>query len=225
MDSGLLLFKMEYKVKGTYKGTRILLEETARKKRRIINLFCQFMEVNNFNEIMLPDIELAEVYTNKAGPEILGQMFTWKDKSDRDICLRPEGTATCQLLATSLYNQKKDVKIFYVTECFRYERPQAGRYRQFTQFGVEWLNPKDPKQAAEVCKTLSCTMIEALSKEREPNIVYEFNPIVKRGLEYYTEDGFEISIPSLGAQKQILGGGAYKEGVGFAFGIDRLILV
>ena len=210
---------MESKVEGTYKGTRILLEDIAKGKRKIINDFCQFMEDNDFNEIMLPDIELAESYTNKAGPEILGQMFTWKDRSDREICLRPEGTATCQLLANSLYKFTKDVKIFYVAECFRYEKPQAGRYRQFTQFGVEWLNPKDPAKAAEMCKQLALCMIEKVTTE------YEYNPLVKRGLDYYTEEGFEISVPSLGAQKQVLGGGAYKEGVGFAFGIDRLILI
>ena len=210
---------MEYKVDGTYKGTRILLKETAKKKRIILNTFSEFLEEHDFNEIMLPDIELAEIYTNKAGQEILGQMFTWKDRSDRDVCLRPEGTATCQLLANSLYKFKKDVKIFYIAECFRYEKPQAGRYRQFTQFGVEWLNPKDPQQASEICKQLSLMMVERITKD------YEYSPLVKRGLDYYTEDGFEISIPSLGAQKQILGGGSYKEGVGFAFGIDRLILV
>ncbi len=210
---------MEYKVEGTYKGTRILLEDIAKRKREVINSWIGFMQDNGFNEIMLPDIELASIYTNKAGPEVLGQMFTWKDRSDRDICLRPEGTATCQLLANSLYKQKKDVKIFYVTECFRYERPQSGRYRQFTQFGVEWLNPKDPEEASAMCKKLAVSMIEMITEN------YDYNPLVKRGLDYYTEDGFEISISSLGAQKQVLGGGVYKEGVGFAFGVDRIILI
>ena len=53
---------------------------------------------------------------------------------------------------------------------------------------------------------------------------YELDSAVKRGLDYYTEDGFEISVPGLGAQKQILGGGAYRQGVGFAIGFDRLML-
>lgn len=211
---------MEYKIKdATYIGTRILLKETAKKKRFLLNTFSELLETNGWNEIMLPDLELADVYTNKAGPEILRQMFTWKDRSNRDICLRPEGTATCQLLANTLFKYEKDVKIFYVAECFRYERPQAGRYRQFTQFGVEWLNPKDPFKASEICKQYALSMIEKVTME------YEYNPLVKRGLAYYTEDGFEISIPALGAQRQILGGGRYAEGVGFAFGIDRLLLV
>lgn len=210
---------MEYKIEGTYKGTRILLKETAKKKRIILNTFSSLLEANDFNEIMLPDIELASVYTDKAGPEILGQMFTWKDRSNREVCLRPEGTATCQLLANTLFKYEKDVKVFYITECFRYERPQAGRYRQFTQFGVEWLNPKNSAHASQECKRLAKEMIEKITLD------YEYNPLVKRGLDYYTEDGFEISISSLGAQKQVLGGGAYKEGVGFAFGIDRVILL
>lgn len=210
---------MEYKVDGTYRGTRILLGETAKKKRSILNSLSQLAESNGFGEIMMPDIELSSIYTDKAGQEILGQMFTWKDRSERDVCLRPEGTATCQLLANTLFKLEKDVKLFYIAECFRYERPQAGRYRQFTQFGVEWLNPKDPAKASETCKQLSLMMIEKITKN------YEYAPIIKRGLAYYTEEGFEISIPSLGAQKQVCGGGAYKEGVGFAFGVDRLILI
>ena len=216
---------MEYKVEGTYKGTRILLKETAKKKRMIIDTLSHLATINSFEEIILPDIELAKIYTDKAGQEILGQMFTWKDRSDRDICLRPEGTATCQLLANSLFKYEKDVRIFYVAECFRYERPQSGRYRQFTQFGLEILNPRNPKKSAEECQEMSLIMIKALTEERGIDDAYEYNPLVKRGLEYYTEDGFEISIPSLGAQKQVLGGGAYKEGVGFAFGVDRLMLI
>jgi histidyl-tRNA synthetase len=62
-------------------------------------------------------------------------------------------------------------------------------------------------------------MVGAISSE------YEFAGTVKRGLAYYVEDGFEISCPKLGAQKQVCGGGRYKEGIGFALGIDRLMLV
>jgi histidyl-tRNA synthetase len=55
-------------------------------------------------------------------------------------------------------------------------------------------------------------------------VPYEVNPSVKRGLAYYTDEGFEISIPSLGAQKQVAGAGPYKQGIGFAIGVDRLLL-
>lgn len=174
-----------------------------------------------FTEIVLPALEKAEVYTNKAGPEIISQMYVFRDRGDRDLCLRPEGTATCQLLATETFKQQKDVKLWYVTTCWRYERPQAGRYREFTQFGCEWLNPRDRSLAREWMIAYAKEMVGLVVGQE---FGYELNSRVKRGLAYYVEDGFEISIPSLGAQKQVCGGGSYAEGVGFAIGIDRLML-
>lgn len=77
------------------------------------------------------------------GPEILGQMYAFPDRKGRSLCLRPEGTATCQLLARGPWKDRRDVRIWYEARCWRYERPQAGRYREFTQIGVEILNPKE----------------------------------------------------------------------------------
>lgn len=210
---------MEYKIDGTYKGTRILLGETARRKREIINSLALMCEEFGFEEVFLPSIELADIYVDKAGKEVLNQMFGWLDKSDRPICLRPEGTATCQLLATSLFKFQKDVKLFYTANCWRYEQPQAGRYREFTQFGVEWLNPSNVDEAKEALVELAEMGIQMLTDK------YEINHSATRGLAYYVDAGFEVSCPELGAQKQVLGGGTYKEGVGFAFGVDRLLLL
>lgn len=151
------------------------------------------------------------------GPEILGQMYTFHDKKARQIVLRPEGTATCRLLARGPFQMDRDVKLWYETRCWRYERPQAGRYREFTQLGVEILNPKiDYRQylidlARTFFLSLQYTKFEVLEN-------------VKRGLGYYTEDGFEILCPELGAQKQVAGGGRYPEGIGFAIGLDRMTL-
>lgn len=144
-------------------------------------------------------------------------MYTFPDKKGRQLCLRPEGTATCQLLADSVWNRVRDAKLWYQTTCWRYEKPQAGRYREFTQFGIELLNPKIISRDSLL--TLAETMIQAFTSK------YTINKAVKRGLAYYVEDGFEISCPDLGAQKQVCGGGAYKQGYGFAFGVDRLMLV
>jgi histidyl-tRNA synthetase len=210
---------MEYKVDGTYKGTRIILGETAVTKRFVLNTLSDLALKYGFTEVFLPSIELTEVYTNKAGEEIKGQMFEWKDKGGRDVCLRPEGTATLQLLASSLLKFKKDVKLFYTVQCWRYEQPQAGRYREFTQFGVEWLNPSNRQKAEAECKELALLMANRLGGE------YNYSDSVKRGLAYYVSEGFEIECSELGAQKQVCGGGSYEEGVGFAFGVDRLLLV
>jgi histidyl-tRNA synthetase len=170
-----------------------------------------------FEEVLLPLLEPASIYVDKAGTEILGQMYTLTDKKGRSLCLRPEGTATCQLMADSVWKMKRDIRIWYVTTCWRYERPQAGRYREFTQFGVEILNPRE--QMRDELIELAERMV------REFTSKYEVSANVKRGLAYYVEDGFEISCPELGAQKQVCGGGSYKQGCGFAFGVDRLMLV
>lgn len=150
------------------------------------------------------------------GPEILGQMYVFPDKKERKLCLRPEGTATCQLLARGPFKQKKDVKLWYQTRCWRYERPQAGRYREFTQLGIEVLNPSE-----DYFERLLLILQDFLN---QTTAKYVLNPRAKRGLQYYVEDGFEAECPILGAQKQVAGGGRYAEGIGFAVGLDRLEL-
>jgi histidyl-tRNA synthetase len=146
-------------------------------------------------------------------------MYTFPDKKGRTLCLRPEGTATCQILADTVLASQRDVKLWYLATCWRYERPQAGRYREFLQFGVEVLNPRPDKNVRDGLIGLSECMIKLFTDK------YEINTAAKRGLAYYVEDGWEISCPALGAQKQVCGGGSYKQGCGFAFGVDRLMLV
>lgn len=129
----------------------------------------------------------------------------------------PEGTALIQQMFNENWNKcmKKPIRIFYVQRCYRYERPQAGRYREFTQIGVERLGGDDGRE--EVVSLLKkCLGLFPVK--------YNFNDSVKRGLSYYVEDGFEVEVESLGAQKQIAGGGRYKEGIGWAIGLDRLML-
>lgn len=172
-----------------------------------------------FEEFVLPSLEPSSLYVDKAGEEILGQMYVFPDKKGRSLCLRPEGTATCQVLADTVLRTERDVEIFYLTTCWRYERPQAGRYREFLQFGVEVLNPRPTRNVREELVGLAEEMVKLFTDQ------YEVSKSVKRGLAYYVEDGFEISCPKLGAQKQVCGGGSYKQGCGFAFGVDRLMLV
>lgn len=147
-------------------------------------------------------------------------MYTFPDKKGRPICLIPEATAIIQQMWKEEWAacKPKPFRIFYVSRCYRYERPQAGRYREFTQFGVELLGGKPPEDAEEI-KSVLMESIAALGLK-----AFEYKPMVKRGLSYYVEDGFEVEVPSLGAQKQVAGGGRYDCGIGFAFGIDRLML-
>lgn len=209
---------MEYSIEQQVKGTRILFGSEAKERRALLNKMIEIVETKGFNEITLPSLEKAEVYIDKAGPEILNQMYTFIDKGDRDLCLRPEGTATVQLLADKYWKQQKDIKMWYFERCWRYEKPQAGRYREFFQFGVEWINPRDLEDARLGLIELAKELVSLKSTE------YQVNDSAKRGLSYYTGEGFEISVESLGAQKQVVGGGTYKQGIGFAVGFDRLML-
>jgi histidyl-tRNA synthetase len=143
-------------------------------------------------------------------------MYVFKDRGERDLCLRPEGTATCQLLARKTFRGQQK-KLWYVERCWRYEQPQAGRYREFTQFGVEILNPC--KDYRDDVVNMATEMVSSFTSD------YTVNVSASRGLAYYVGEGFEISCPNLGAQKQVCGGGTYAEGIGFALGIDRMMLL
>jgi histidyl-tRNA synthetase len=145
-------------------------------------------------------------------------MYAFQDKSNREICLIPEATAIVQQAYKTNWQKckPKPVRVFYVQRCYRYEKPQAGRYREFWQFGVELLGNK----AGDKAEVLS--ILQKLLDISTVN--YQLFSSVKRGLDYYIEDGFEAKVESLGAQKQVAGGGRYDCGIGFAIGIDRIML-
>jgi len=164
----------------------------------------------------------SDTFIKKAGgSEILNQMFTFKDKKDRELCLNPEITGIIQELTNENYFQNKyPNKIFYISRCYRYETPQKGRYREFTQLGVEIVT-KDSDKLNEYKNEVQKILIDLLNKT---NTKFLLNNTVKRGLSYYIENGFEVECENLGAQKQIAGGGVYKEGAGFAIGLERWLL-
>lgn len=208
---------MSYRIENQAKGVRIIAAEEAKRRRGLLNQLISIAENNGFEEIILPSIEPAKVYSDKAGSEILNQMYVFPDKKGRELCLRPEATATIQLIADKHLKRSKDIKFWYFERCWRYENPQDGRYREFFQFGLEIINPTltNPKQEL---LAIAEDMVGLVTKD------YEVADSVKRGLAYYVDNGFEISVPSLGAQKQVVGGGAYKQGIGFGLGFDRLML-
>lgn len=209
---------MEIKLKNTYKGTRIIFGETAKKKRTILNKMIEILESYGYQEMMIPVIQLSETFDKKVGEENNNMMYTFTDRGNRDICLAPEYTSIIQQLSKETFKMTKDVKLFYIGECFRGERQQKGRWRQFTQFGVEVINPR--KDYNDEMIEISTKLIELVTNN------YEINLDVTRGLDYYKNGkGFEISCPELGAAKQICGGGEYEGGVGFAIGLDRILLL
>ena len=146
-------------------------------------------------------------------------MYALADKGGRAVCLVPEITGIVQELWRGGWDRrvKRPCRVFYVARCYRYDRPQRGRYREFTQVGIELLGGKAPGDRREVEDLLRRVLDDT-------GVAYELDGEVRRGLGYYVEDGFEVRCEALGAQKQIAGGGRYAEGIGWAIGLDRLLL-
>ncbi|QEL55533.1 ATP phosphoribosyltransferase regulatory subunit [Chromobacterium paludis] len=170
-------------------------------------------------EVILPALWSQDTFVAKAGgSEILEQMWAFPDRKGRACCLIPEATALFQERNKEFLNGRRSADFFYIARCYRYERPQAGRYREFTQLGFECLGP-DPSAAFERSLALGRGFLDSLG------LRYELDGAARRGLSYYLGgEGFEMRVPELGAQKQVVGGGAYREGAGFGIGLERLAL-
>jgi len=193
-----------------------MLGEEAKLYADTCQTIRESLREQGFSEVVLPSLWEQQTFIDKAGNEIIDQLYAFRDKGDRDICLIPEATALVQESWNSWKgSMKHPAKLFYIQRCYRYEKPQAGRFREFTQAGVEILGGKDTN---DLCVN---SLHACLAKF---DIKYDYTPSVKRGLNYYTQNGFEASVESLGAQKQIAGGGRYAEGIGWAIGVDRLML-
>ena len=121
------------------------------------NTVCEnFAHLYNFNYIRTPLFESSELYHRSVGETsdiVTKETYDFKDRSDRSLTLRPEGTAGVvrSLIENKLYGNKNDaIKLFYNGTMYRYERPQAGRNREFTQFGVEIFNSFATSSDAEI---------------------------------------------------------------------------
>lgn len=137
------------------KGTQDFYGEAILKMRYIEKVASKMVTSYGFKEIKLPTFENTEVFT-RLGEEsdvVTKEMYTFKDKGDRSITLRPEGTAGVarSFIENKVYaNNLPYNKFFYFGPMFRYERPQAGRYREFNQFGVEVYGDITPLLDADV---------------------------------------------------------------------------
>lgn len=198
-----------------YKGTRILFGDAAKNKRNLLNKMTEILESYGYSEMMIPMIQKSEIFAGKVGEENNNMMYNFKDKGDRDLCLSPEYTAVVQKLSNEIFKFNKDVKLFYIGECFRGERPALGRWRQFTQLGIEILNPS--KDYSKEILELSKKLVELVTQE------YEVVENISRGLDYYGNWTMEIKCPKIN-NLSVVGGGNYIGGIGVGIGIDRLLL-
>lgn len=138
------------------RGTQDILPGEVEKWQIIEKKARELCERYQYKEIRTPIFEQTDLFSRSVGDTtdiVQKEMYTFKDRGDRSLTLRPEGTAAVvrSFVEQKMYGQpNQPVKLYYMGPMFRYERPQAGRYRQFVQFGVEALGSADPAIDAEV---------------------------------------------------------------------------
>lgn len=307
------------------KGTKDVLPSESYKWHYIESMIRQVVKEYNLSEIRTPTFEATELFMRGVGSTtdiVNKEMYTFEDKGNRSITLKPEGTAGVAraVVENSLYMEQLPLKMYYITPVFRYERPQSGRLREHHQFGVELYGADTPIADAEVimiaksllnklnitdlqlyinsigcekcrkdynlalksylkanldkmcslcrdrfdknplrildCKEKECIEINKKSpkiqdylcegcKSHQNGLIailekiginYSINPMIVRGLDYYTKTVFEFVSTNIGAQGTVCGGGRYNNltkevggkqcsAVGFGMGIERLIMV
>lgn len=312
------------------RGTKDFTPGEMQKRRYVEEVMRSTFETFGYREIQTPTFETLELFTAKSGETIIEELYSFNDKGGRELTLRPELTApVIRFYVDKLQMEPKPLKLFYFGNCYRYDRPQKGRYREFKQAGCEiigtdtpeayaeliamaykildnvgvknlelnignlnilssifnrfnlskdqqkYLTPlidkslfedvfdalrdfgiknEDASALTEILQTCDIKKIENLIKDDDAakkelaelkKIIgllkesfgiknFQIKISIVRGLDYYKGAVFEIEAPSLGAEKQLCGGGAYElislfggketPTAGFAIGFDRTIL-
>ena len=137
------------------RGTKDITPKESYKWNYVENKFREICGLYGYEEMRTPIFEHTELFKRSVGDTtdiVQKEMYSFTDKGERDITLKPEGTAGVirAFIENKLYSDAQPTKLFYITPCFRYERPQAGRQRQFHQFGVEAIGSDNPSLDAEV---------------------------------------------------------------------------
>ena len=137
------------------RGTKDITPKDVYKWHYIEKKFREICALYGYEEIRTPIFEHTEVFSRSVGDTtdvVQKEMYTFTDRGDRQLSLKPEGTAGVirSFIENKMYADTQPTKLYYITPCFRYERPQAGRQRQFHQFGIEVLGSDGPSVDAEV---------------------------------------------------------------------------
>ncbi len=303
------------------RGTNDLFGERMERWHDVEGRIVRLVRGYGYSEIRTPVFEMTDLFiraVGKATDIVSKEMYTFSDKKGRSLTLRPENTASVMraFLENGLHRKGGISRFYYMGPMFRYDRPQAGRYRQFHQVGAEAIGSSNPAVDAEiidislsiysVCgfppldvrlNSVGCPVCRPAFKEilirslagygdelcqncRERGMVnplrifdckkcgevkkklpfitdhlcrecgehfsrlqeildglgirYTLDPLLVRGLDYYTKTAFEIIHPGLGAQNALSGGGRYDglaedcggghiPAVGFSAGMERLL--
>jgi len=133
------------------RGTRDFLPDEMEQRREIEGRMREIGRRWGYREICTPEFEELELFTIRSGEGIIQEMYVFEDKGGRMMALRPELTApVLRMYVNEGKNLPKPLRWYYFADCFRYERPQKGRYRQFWQFGVELIGVDSALAEAEI---------------------------------------------------------------------------
>jgi histidyl-tRNA synthetase len=142
------------------RGTRDFLPQEAWRRNAIRRTMQGVLERWGYQEIATPTFEHLELFTLKSGDAVVEEIYSFKDKGGRDLALRPELTApVMRMYVSELHNALKPLRLCYFGNCFRYERPQRGRFREFWQMGAELIGGRRADSEAEVV-ALAYQMLE-----------------------------------------------------------------
>lgn len=160
MDGGIFMLT------GAPRGTKDILPGMVNGWRYVEQIIREACREFNYQEIRTPIFEHTELFQRGIGDGtdvVDKEMYTFTDRSGRSLTLRPENTASVvrSFVENKLYAEPMPLKVFYIGPMFRYDRPQAGRMRQFHQFGVEALGSESPVVDAEVIM-LALTVLKKL---------------------------------------------------------------
>ena len=179
------------------RGTQDILPDNIYKWNHVESVIKELCALYGYSEIRTPMFEDTKLFLRGIGDTtdvVVKEMYTFEDRGGRSITLRPENTAAVvrSYLEHKLYGDQQVHKLFYIGSMFRYDRPQAGRYREFHQFGVEVLGASSPAADAEVIN-LAYTLFKTLGlKELELHINsigdYKCRPIYRQKLIEFFEE-------------------------------------
>ena len=183
------------------KGTKDMVPQDAYKWHFVENKFREIAKFYGMREIRTPMFEHTDLFLRGVGDTtdiVQKEMYTFNDKGNRSITLKPEGTAPVvrAFIENRLFNEAQPTKLYYAIPCFRYENVQKGRLRQFHQFGTEVFGSKEPSMDAEVIafamEFLKSLGLKSLSLNINnlgcPNCRPKYNEALKKFLEENYDD-------------------------------------
>ncbi|OOM79455.1 histidine--tRNA ligase [Clostridium sp. BL-8] len=182
------------------KGTKDMLPEDAYKWQYIENVFRDVAKTYGIREIRTPMFEHTELFLRGVGDTtdiVQKEMYTFNDKGDRSITLKPEGTASAvrAFVENRLFNEAQPTKLYYITPAFRYENVQKGRLRQFHQCGLEVFGSSAASMDAEVIAVAMDTLKKLGLKSLSLNInnlgCPECRPKYNEALKKFLQENYD----------------------------------